>query len=82
MTDDALNELGRRLAASWASYMRAHKNVDRMLRQTPDQIGEFWKEMARLIFLAYSYGSANSRELDDLKLKDVLGSVGHPSDRP
>ena len=70
--DEALNEVGRRLAAAWASYLVGHKGVDRMLKQAPERIGGFWKELAELIYVAQGMRTTETKELDELRLREVI----------
>jgi hypothetical protein len=44
---DANNELGRRLAAAYISYVLGRKSIDRVLTHVPKEISGFWKMMAR-----------------------------------
>ena len=66
LSDEALNELGRRLGAAYASYFAGYKGVDRLLRQTED-VGTFWKELADLICIAMREGGD-----EDQRLRDIL----------
>jgi hypothetical protein len=54
MDENCANNQSRKLCASWVCYVAGHKGVDRMLKQTPEQINEFWKEVARQIFAVHS----------------------------
>ena len=49
MPEEALNEVGRRLAA-FVSYATGYKGVDRMLTKTPETPGAFWIELAKMLF--------------------------------
>ena len=44
---DANNELGRRLAAAYISYVLGRKSIDRVLTHVPKEISGFWKTVAR-----------------------------------
>jgi len=54
MDENSANNLARKLAASWVSYLAGYKGVDRVLNQTPEQIGPFWKEVARQVFQSHA----------------------------
>ena len=47
---DAENELGRRLTAAYISYILGRKSIDHVLTNTPQEIGGFWKKLARGMF--------------------------------
>ena len=47
--DSELNELGRRLAAAFASHMVRHDSLDQVLSQTPETAGTFWTDLARVL---------------------------------
>jgi hypothetical protein len=68
VTDDGLAEFGRRLAAAYLSYVAGHKGVDRMLKQAPQKPGDFWIDLADMVFTAMkSSGSA-----EDLQMRDAI----------
>lgn len=66
--EQAINEIGRRLAAAYVSYIAGHKRVDRMLARTPRKVSKFWKELARLLF----EGVKNQSSMGDLKLRKAI----------
>jgi hypothetical protein len=70
LSDEALNELGRRLGAAYASYFAGYKGVDRLLRQTED-VGAFWKELADLVSVAIREGGEEDQRLRDILSKYV-----------
>jgi hypothetical protein len=57
---DANNELGRRLAAAYVSYVLGRKSIDRVLTDIPKEISGFWKIVARGM-LAQHASIASSR---------------------
>jgi hypothetical protein len=68
VNDEGLAEFGRRLAAAYVSYVAGHKGVDRMLKQAPQKPGDFWIDLADMVFTAMkSSGSA-----EDLRMRDVI----------
>lgn len=68
MPEEALNDLGRRLAAAFVSYTAGYKGVDRMLAKTPEAPGAFWIELAKMLFQAMADGVFS----DDLHARDVI----------
>jgi len=60
MDEKSANNLGSKLCVSWVSYFAGHKGVDRMLKQPPEQINEFWKEAARQIFAVHVRNPRNN----------------------
>lgn len=59
-------ELGRRLAAAYASYIAGYSGVDRVLKRT-ERAGEFWNDLAGVLFRAMS-----GRPVDDLRFLEVI----------
>ena len=68
MPDEALNDVGRRLAAAFVSYTAGYKGVDRLLARTPEKPGAFWVELAAMLFQAIADGVFS----DDLHARDVI----------
>jgi hypothetical protein len=68
MSDKDLDELGRRLAAAYVSYIVGHKGIDRMLKQAPGKPGEFWVGLADLLFAAAKAGGS----VDSLRIHEVI----------
>lgn len=68
MSDKDLDELGRRLAAAYVSYIVGHKGIDRILKQTPGKPGKFWTDLADLLFAAAKAGGS----MDSLGIHEVI----------
>jgi hypothetical protein len=51
--EEANVELGRRLAAAYASYIAGHTGGNRVLKRT-ERAGEFWSDLADVLFKAMS----------------------------
>ena len=68
MPEEALNDVGRRLAAAFVSYTAGYKGVDRLLARTPEEPGAFWIELAAVLFQAMADGVFS----DDLHARDVI----------
>jgi len=64
--EEANAELGRRLAAAYASYVAGHTGVDRILKRT-ERAGEFWNDLADVLFKAMS-----GKAIDDLRFREVI----------
>jgi len=69
--DDGTNELGRRLAAAYVSYLVGHVGVDRMLKQVPEKPGRFWREMAELLFRIMQESEGIGAD-SDLRLREAI----------
>jgi hypothetical protein len=70
---DANNELGRRLAAAYVSYILGRKSIDRVLIDIPKEIGGFWKTVARGMFAQHA--SMGSSRLG--QTKKMISSLIH-----
>jgi len=66
LQEEASVELGRRLAAAYASYIGGYSGVDRILKRT-ERAGEFWNDLADILFKAMS-----GRSVDDLRFREVI----------
>jgi hypothetical protein len=71
LLDDAINEVGRRLAAAYVSYIAGHVGVDRMLKQTPERAGAFWHDLADLLFRVIATQGPDDPE-SRLRLGEVI----------
>jgi hypothetical protein len=70
LSEEDLNELGRRLGAAYASYFAGYKGVDHLLRET-EYVGTFWKELADLVWVAIREGGERNFGLRDVLSKFV-----------
>jgi hypothetical protein len=68
VNEEGLNELGRRLAAAYISYISGYAGVDRVLKTGPRKVGRLWIDLADILFSAMK-GDAS---VDDLRLADVI----------
>ena len=68
ITEEGLQDLGRRFAAAYISYISRRKGIDRTLKEAPEKVGVFWTDLADIVFTAMRAGSS----AEDLRFRDVI----------